>query len=197
MVFVSLRSSIRSLNTVAAVAALAAAGAAGAQPTPEGFLCCNLRTDGSWISDINYEESHKKMIAVGTPVKVTGYGRYRVRVELDGSKQAIGNDYSRTIDMEAFMKRYVVAEDPKAKIAKFPPKIQEAIKTARLTPGMTREQVIMSVGWPVTSENPNLDAKIWRMWLWSFSEFQVVFGDDGRVKEITTDPQTRVKVVMD
>lgn len=185
------------IQGLAAAIAMVAATSAHAQPTPTGFLCCNLRTDGSWISDINYEESHKTMIPVGTPVKVTGYGRYRVRVEISGKNQAIGNDYSRTLDLEAFMKRYVVADDPNAKIASFPPKIQQAIKTARLRPGMTREQVIMSVGWPVTSENPNVDAKLWRMWLWSFSEFQVVFGDDGKVKEINTDPATRVKIVME
>ena len=34
----------------------------GAQPQPEGFLCCNMRTDGSWITDINYAEAGKKII---------------------------------------------------------------------------------------------------------------------------------------
>lgn len=32
----------------------AAPGALFAQAMPEGFLCCNLRTDGKWITDINY-----------------------------------------------------------------------------------------------------------------------------------------------
>ena len=50
---------------------------------------------------------------------------------------------------------------------------------------------------PVSSENPHLDAKVWRFWLSSFAEFQVVFGDDDRVREITTDQQTRNLVVMD
>ena len=180
--------------------ALAAAFAAQvhAQSVPEGYLCCNLRTDGSWISDINYVEAGKRMIAVGTPVKATSFGRYRVYVELDGSKQAIGNDYSRDLSMDAFAERYIVATDPKVKMASYPEKVREAIKTARLRPGMTREQVIMSVGYPVSSENPSLDAKVWRFWLSSFSEFQVVFDDGGRVKEITTfDPHTRSVVVME
>jgi hypothetical protein len=38
---------------------------------------------------------------------------------------------------------------------------------------------------------------VWRFWLSSFAEFQVVFGADDRVKEITTDAQTRNLVVMD
>jgi len=180
--------------------ALAAAFAAQvhAQPVPEGYLCCNLRTDGSWISDINYAEAGKRMIAVGTPVKATSYGRYRVYVELDGGKQAIGNDYSRNLSMDAFAQRYIVPADPKAKMASYPEKVREAIKTARLRPGMTREQVVMAVGYPVSSETPNLDAPVWRFWLSSFAEFQVIFDDAGRVKDIATfDPHTRSVVVME
>ena len=168
-----------------------------AEPLPEGYLCCNLRTDGSWISDINYAEGGKRIISAGTPTKVTGYGRYRVHVEIDGRKQALGNDYSRDIDLESFARRYVVAEDPKAKLAAFPARIREAVTRAQLVPGMTREQVLMAVGYPVSSENPHLDAKVWRFWLSSFAEFQVVFDGNGRVTEITTDPQTRNLVVMD
>lgn len=188
-----------STRTLLASMALAAAlqPAVQAQPKPEGFLCCNMRTDGSWISDINYAESGKRLVPVGTPAKVTGYGRYRVHVELGGGKQAIGNDYSRDLEPGAFAQRYVVAEDPKAKIAQFLPKVKQAIESARVSPGMTREQVIMAVGYPVSSENPHLDAKVWRFWLSSFAEFQVLFDDAGKVKEIATDPATRNLVVLD
>lgn len=72
----------------------------GAQPQPEGFLCCNMLTDGAWITDINYAAAGRKIIPVGTPVKVTGYGRYRAYLEVDGSKQALGNDYSRDLALK-------------------------------------------------------------------------------------------------
>ena len=75
--------------------------------------------------------------------------------------------------------------------------MREAIAAAKLMRGMTREQVLMSVGYPVSSENPHMDANVWRFWLSSFAEFQVVFGPDNRVKEITTDAQTRNLVVLD
>ena len=168
----------------------------GAQPQPEGFLCCNMRTDGSWITDINYAEAGKKIIPVGTPVKVTGYGRYRAYLEVDGSKQALGNDYSRDLEMGPFVARYVLGDDPRLRIAKFPAKIRDAINNGQLTTGMTRDQVMMSVGMPVSSENPSLDAKIWRFWRQSDAEFQVVFDKAGRVKEIATDPLTRNLIVL-
>ena len=181
------------------LAAAPFAAVAQALPEPaEGFLCCNLRTDGSWISDSNYAENGKRILPVGTPAKVTGYGRQRVHVELNpGGKQAIGNDYSRDLELPVFAQRYVVAEDPRTKIAKFPPKIREAIQSARVTKGMTREQVLMAVGYPMSSENPNLDANMWRFWLSSFAEFQVLFDAGGTVKEVTTDPQTKNIVVME
>ena len=188
---------LSALVVAALLGALSLPAAAQDRPTYNGFLCCNLRTDGSWISDSNYAESGKRIIPVGTPTRVTGYGRQRVNVLIDGKKQDIGNDYSRDLDLGTFAKRFVVTEDPAARIAGFPPKIREAIKSARVTKGMTREQVAMSVGYPISSENPNLDAPIWRMWLSSFSEFQVLFDNAGRVRAVETDPQTRNLVVLE
>ena len=120
-------------------------GAVAHAAPPEGHLCCNMRTDGSWISDSNYAENGKRIIPYGTPVKATGYGRYRVKVLVDGKRQEIGNDYSRDLENEEFARRYIVAEDPRAKAAGYPAKIREAIESARVTRGMTREQVLMAL----------------------------------------------------
>ena len=183
----------RGLRTLGIVAALVA-GSAGAQDKYDGYLCCNMRSDGSWISDSNYAEGGKRVIPAGTPARVTGYGRYRVKVLIDGQKQEIGNDYSRDLDNAAFAARYVVAADPKAAIAGWPAKVQEAVRQARVTPGMTREQVITALGYPMSSENPDLDAPLWRYWLGSFAEFQLHFDARGRVSDITADPSTRNRV---
>jgi hypothetical protein len=161
-----------------------------------GYLCCNMRTDGSWISDINYAENGKTVIPAGTPVKVLGFGRQRVHIEIGGKKQAIGNDYSRDLALDVFAKRYVVTENPSDKLAQYPKLIQDAITSMRLTKGMSREQVLMAVGYPVSSENPNLDAKVWHYWLSSFAEFRVVFDDRGLVGEIQADPDTLEKVLV-
>lgn len=160
---------------------------AAAQDRPQGYLCCNMRSDGKWISDSNYDESGKFVVPLGTPAKVTGYGRYRVYVDLPSGSQTIGNDYSRSIEMGAFAKRYVVAENPLDKIAALPPKMQTAIKSARVTNGMTREQVLMALGYPIASETPHLDLRTWKYWLWTFSEYRVRFDDQGRVAEVMAD----------
>lgn len=124
---------------LAALAPLLAAGALA--PVAEaGYLCCNMRTDGCWISDIDYEESGKTLLPLGTPLKFT--------------------DYSRDLTKEAFAARYIQAANPRDKLASAPAKVRTAVESAKLSKGMTREQVVMAVGYPVTSENPSLVAKV-------------------------------------
>jgi hypothetical protein len=172
--------------------------AAFAQDMPVGYLCCTMRSDGSIMSDINYEGPKQHLIPAGTPLKVTGFlWHYRVIVDINGKHQYINNDYSRNLPMGEFVKRYVVADDPARKIANFPEKTRDAIAAARLMKGMTREQVIMAVGYPVSSENPNLGDKTWKFWLGSFDEFDVKFDDEDRVIEVYATADTRAKVLME
>lgn len=161
-----------------------------------GYLCCNMRTDGSWISDSNYAESGKQIIPVGTPLKYLGSGRYRVHIEILGGRQAIGNDYSRDLTMDAFANRYIVKKDPRPQIALLPPHIRTAIETARVTKGMTKDQVLMAIGYPISSENPHLDAKQWKYWLWSFSPFIVQFNEANLVTGVEVDGETSLKVFL-
>ncbi len=170
---------------------------ARSQAQAEGYLCCNMHSDGSWISDVNYVEGAKQLIPAGTPVKVTGYGRYRVLVEIDGKKQAIGNDYSRTVKMEEFAQRYVVPQDPTAALRSAPPKVREAIRNARITRGMTRAQVLMALGYPIASATPDLDAPLWRYWTSRSAEYQVFWSDDGRVDKVFGAAATRALIEVE
>lgn len=188
------------LAAAALAASVGAAGPAAAQRLDqpyEGYLCCNMRSDGSWVSDINYQAEGKQLLAAGTKLKVTGYGRWRVLVEIDGKAQALGNDYSRTLDMEAFAKRYVLAEDPTRQLADAPPKVREAVKAGKVTRGMTRQQVAMAVGYPITSYNENLEAPLWRYWLDRSTEWQVFWNEQGRVDQVFGSPEARAKVWLD
>lgn len=168
--------------------------AADAPDLGEGFLCCNMRSDGSWISDSNYEESGKKIVPFGTPAKFAGFGRYRVHLDMGGKRQSIGNDYSREVSMEDFARRYLVKADPRLKVAAAPPKIRAAIEAMKVARGMTRDQVLIAVGYPIASENPKLDAPEWKYWLGSFSPYTVHFDAKGIVKSVEGDAETLAKV---
>jgi hypothetical protein len=167
-----------------------------AQPLLEGFLCCNMRSDSNgWISDINYNESGKHVVPLGTPAKMSGYGKNRLSFETSFSRKSyrLGNDYSRNLDMETFATRYIVREDPSVRFASFPPRIQNAIKTMRITRGMTKDQVLMAIGYPIGNETPILEDS-WKYWYWTFSPFTLHWDDEGRIARIETDPDTLSKI---
>jgi hypothetical protein len=174
--------------------AITCAVQAQTQDLGEGFLCCNMRANGTWISDSNYEETKATVVRVGTPLKHDGFGRYRVHVLIDGKRQSIGNDYSRDLSLDAFAKRYLVKDDPKPKVAAARPAIRSAIEALKVANGMTKEQVLMAVGYPMSSENPSLDAKEWKFWLSSFAPFTVHFGSDNLVNKVEGDAETLAKV---
>jgi outer membrane protein assembly factor BamE (lipoprotein component of BamABCDE complex) len=80
-------------------------------------------------------------------------------------------------------------------MAAFPPAIRDAILAVKVMPGMTREQVLMAVGYPVAAENPSLDAPTWRYWRDSWSEYQVNFDEKGLVKSVVGDPVSLSRVL--
>ncbi|WP_213959697.1 cell envelope protein SmpA [Variovorax sp. dw_954] len=154
-------------------------------PLVAGYLCCNMYTYGRQMGDANYRETGTSLVPVGTPAQVTSYDFRFVDTMVGGKPQRLKNDYSRDIRMPEFAGRYIVQEDPKLRIAGFEPQVREAIQAAKVTEGMTREQVIMAVSWPITSENPRLEADVWRYWIDSWSEYQVSFDKAGKVKSVT------------
>jgi len=179
-------------------AALSAPAAALAQETQpyEGFLCCSLLSDGSWISDLAYEDGYKKIVPAGTPVKFTSFGRWRMYLEIDGKQVGLGNDYSRTMTMDQFAKLYVPTQDPKLRLQAWPAKVREAVVNRKVMRGMTREQVIMSLGYPSTSYNPDTSKPLWQ-YRYRAGDFQVFWTDDGKVDLVFGPPEVRSKVFIE
>ena len=73
--------------------------------------------------------------------------------------------------------------------------MQAAIREGKVMVGMTREQAIAAIGYPLTSENVSLDAPMWRIWRSSHGEYDLNFGPDGRIKSITGDNEVTALVV--
>lgn len=180
--------------TLAAMAPATAQARGKPVDQPSGFLCCNMLAFGNEIYDINYEGDGAEIVPFGTPVTVTGRDRRKLRFVANGQRYVLENHYSRDLSEAAFAGRYVVAEDPRVATAVLPEKIREAIADSRVTRGMTREQVRMALGWPVSSENPDPEAPVLRYWLSSFDEVQVEFNDDGLVTDLAASPLTRRKL---
>lgn len=160
----------------------------------EGFACCNLHYENDWINDGNY--ASLPMIAVGTPIKVVSLGRNKAYVIIDGKKMRLGHDYGRDQEsLEAWVAKIVVLEDPRPAIAGYAADVQGAVKQGKVVVGMTRQQAVQSIGYPLTSENPSFGGPLWRHWLSSFEEYQLSWGSDGKLKEIIAEAPIKNRVV--
>jgi hypothetical protein len=172
-----------------------AAGSAGSQTLPrQGFACCDLHFSRDWINDGNYAEL--PMIPAGTPIEVLNYGFHRAYVKVDGKPMRLGHDYGRDQEsLQSWVGKIVVNDDPRPHIATYPPPVQAAIREGKVMVGMTREQAIASIGYPLTSENISLDTPMWRIWRSSHGEYDLNFGEDGRIKSITGDDSVTSLVI--
>ena len=153
-----------------------------------GYTCCNFHYEKDWINDGNYAQL--PMLPAGSPIKVIGYGRYRAQVEINGQPFRLGLDYGRDAETtEQWVAKLIVANDPKAKLAGYPAAVRQAIQKGQIMVGMSKEQVIMAVGYPLTNENPRLDAPYWRYWWSSFGEYDVHWSGN-HVSKVNGHPET-------
>jgi hypothetical protein len=154
----------------------------------QGYACCVLHYNKDWIDDGN--SADLPFIAAGTPIDVVGYGSNRAQIKVDGKPMRLGHQYGREQEaFDAWVRKVVVNDDPRPKINSFAPTVQEAIRLGKVMIGMTREQCIIAVGYPLTSENVTLDAPAWRMWR-SSGEYQLNFSRDGHLTSVTGDVET-------
>jgi hypothetical protein len=161
----------------------------------QGYACCDLHYDKDWINDGNYAEL--PMIPAGTPIEVLSYGRQRAAVKVDGKPMRLGHDYGRDQEsLDAWVNKVVIKDDPRGRISSYPSAIQEAIRQGKVMIGMTRDQVIVAVGYPLTSENVSLDAPQWRMWRSSHGEYQLNFSRDGHLTSVTGDDSVTGLIVF-
>lgn len=155
-------------------------------PLRNGYACCNLRYDGDLISDSNLAQL--PFIPVGTPIKVMRIDGYRAHVEIGGKRMYFVLDLRRKVETtEQWVNKLVVADDPKVTIDRLPSTVRTAIAKGQLMKGMTAEQVIMSVGYPATDENPRLDVPTWRYWWSSLGPYYVYWSKKRTVARIDGD----------
>lgn len=163
---------------------------AGAQ-----YTCCNLHYKSDWISDTN--ETTLPMIPAGTPIVLKDFGYNRASVLINARQMRIGHDYGRKQETkEQYVAKLIVNDDPKTKIKTYPQRIQKAISAGKVCKGMTREQVIISLGYPRTDATQSLSKIEWKYWTANWEEYLVVWGQDGLVSDISAPTDVIDQVVM-
>jgi hypothetical protein len=161
----------------------------------EGYLCCNLHRDGSSASDSNYA-TLPDVLKAGTRVTVVGYGRNRANIDVDGTPMELDHDYGRDQEsLDAWMNKMVIPDDPRGRASAASATVKAAISESKVVLGMTRQQVLLSVGYPPTNLTKSTDDTVWRLWAARHAEYQLHFGADGRLISVTGDGEITQHVI--
>lgn len=181
---------VAALAGLATLAACKPGGAPEALPHYQGrtlFTCCNIHHEKDDVSDANY--SVGSTIPAGTVVQVTASGRDSVTVLANGTKLTLVHEYgAKEESAQQYFDKLLVAEDPKVQIGRFPTAVQDAIRDGRVERGMTREQVLLSLGYPPTHRTASTSAGEWLYWYNRWLTYKVQFDDSGRVSNVVGRP---------
>lgn len=155
-----------------------------------GYACCNLRYTGDWVSDMGSGEL--PFIPLGSKLLVREVEGNRANVEADDKVYRFGHDYGRAQEKTPdWVDKLVVLDDPAPKLAKFPANIRAAIEAGKILKGMTKEQLIMAMGYPATNDTPKLEAATWKYYWLRYPI--VIHWDGGRVSKIEGRPEIVAK----
>jgi len=164
-------------------AAFSLAASSGCATVPDGYTCCNLHYDADRISDANWR--NLPMIPAGATIRIVSYGFNTAMVEIDGKPLRIAHEYGRDQEtLETYVGKLVLPFDPRTRVASWPPEVREAIFRGVVIPGMTREQVLVAVGYPPTHRTFTLDSNVWHLWASRVGRYEVHFNSQGTVEKI-------------
>jgi hypothetical protein len=151
------------------------------------YTCCNLRPSNGEISDANWYESASLLatpsgaLPFGTPVTVTDVGRKSFHLRTDGYGDFTVYHAYGTEPLGNYMKKLLVRDDPKETVRAFPQDIQDAIFEGRVLKGMTKEQVLIAIGYPPTHQTPGVGSNEWTYWTNRWRTYKLQFDRDGRL----------------
>jgi hypothetical protein len=150
------------------------------------YLCCNMHYDKPDITDVNYLQG--TLVPLGTRVQILEVRKNSVKFQPAGQPPLTLSlrHGKKMMTFDQYLDRIFVAEDPHAKLPKprdrkhaaDTEKVRKAIEGGVIEPGMTREQVLMAVGYPPAHRTPSLESGVWTYWSNRWATYQVYFDGD-------------------
>jgi SmpA/OmlA family protein len=151
------------------------------------MTCCNLHYETEEINDANYYVG--ALLPLGTPAQVQAMKSNSVTFLADGHKLTLVHSYGTAQEsLRQYLDKVLVTEDPKLRLAHYSRSAQQAIREGRVERGMTREQVILSLGYPPTHRTPSTTANEWTYWYNRWVTYKVQFDDHGMVSNVVGRP---------
>jgi SmpA / OmlA family len=195
---------IRAVRARLAWLALAAAVVAGCRHSPspeplrplerrERFTCCNFHYSSEAINDANYWTGTK--LPAGTPVRIEHLTNDSVTFSTGEVTLTLTHKYgTKGESFQQYLDKVLVTADPRPRIAGYPRAVRRAIDNAKVERGMTRDQVLLSLGYPPMDRTASVQDREWTYW-WNRSfPYKVVFDDAGKVADVTGRPAPTAEV---
>jgi SmpA / OmlA family len=181
--------------TVGTIVCLIGCASPIAQPV-EGYLCCNARARDGWISSTDVRGG--SFLPFGEPIKVTSIKRrYYAYGQVGNSNYGFRDDSARSEEETiAWLKKIVVKEDPRKIFDTWPVDVRAAVSSSKVFTGMTRTQVLMSLGHPSPTLTKSLDSSTWT-YLTEFDHHPVelIFDQNNSLVELKSDSLTGLRTI--
>jgi outer membrane protein assembly factor BamE (lipoprotein component of BamABCDE complex) len=158
------------------------------------FTCCNLHYDNQDISDANYWVG--KLLPAGTLVRVGEVTESAVALSAGDLKLKLTHEYGTDEEpLDQYLGKVLVKNDPKPRIATYQKAVRRAIMYGKVEIGMTREQVLLSLGYPTTDRTPSLQDREWTYWYNQRGDrYKVAFDEAGKVSGVIGRPAPTAEV---
>jgi serine/threonine-protein kinase len=149
---------------------------------PDRYTLVNLHPDRTRLFDVNYQESG--FIPLCTRVRIDQQDQKMVRFTvLDTGQQYEYLHHHAIPDFQANVDRVFGYSCMRRRASALSSLDQQGIREGRVLPGMTKEGVVLAIGYPPEHKTPSLEADDWRYWTGRFSTMVVQF-QDGRVSQV-------------
>ena len=159
------------------------------------YTCCNIHYEKNEVSDANY--SIGSTLPFGSPAVVQKMTTDAVTFRSGATELTLIHSYGRDQESaQQYFGKILVETDPHVRFATYGKQVQAAISDGRVEQGMTKEQVIMSLGYPPTHRTASTDANTWIYWYNRWVTYEVQFDAKGVVSNIMGNAPTRNEPIV-
>lgn len=154
------------------------------------YTCCNIHYEKNEVVDANYYIG--STLPFGSQVTVEKVTSDTLTFRAGATELTLVHSYGRDQESaQQYFQKIFITSDPHVAFASWPKDVQSAISDSRVEIGMTKPQVIMSLGYPPTHRTASTDLNTWVYWYNRWVTYQVQFGDDGKVSNLVGNAPTR------
>jgi hypothetical protein len=180
---------------VSLVVALLGVGVVGTAPTasgqgyhlvgaPEAYTLVNLHPDEGRkrLYSVNYQQPGLIPRCTRVVIKSVDSKAMKFRLADGGAEYEYIFHNSLRDSVPKHLDKYFGASCDKAKVQQMSKADQDGIAAGRVAEGMTRDGVILAIGYPPEHATPSLEANAWRYWKNRFGTMLVHFEGDKVVR---------------